>query len=238
MPLSEKDLYLPVKEYLVSNGYAVRGEVHHCDLTATRDEDLVIIELKKSLNLTLLIQATQRQKITDSVYVAVPKPSSGLNHKEWRKIEHLIKRLELGLILVDFGKEIPQVSIRFHPVPLDRKKIKKKRRSLIQEMHGRSEDYNIGGTAGIKQITAYREESIFIACILEEFGEMTPAQLKKMGTGKKTQSILYNNHYGWFERTGRGLYAIKPGAMREIEKFASALAFCQKKMLQLKQKEG
>jgi hypothetical protein len=31
-----------------------------------------------------------------------------------------------------------------------------------------------------------------------------------MNTGPKTTPILYNDVYGWFERVGRGLYALRP----------------------------
>jgi hypothetical protein len=45
-----------------------------------------------------------------------------------------------------------------------------------------------------------------------------------MGTGPKTQSILYNNHYGWFERRGRGLYGLKPKALPETEGYPEIVA--------------
>jgi hypothetical protein len=49
-------------------------------------------------------------------------------------------------------------------------------------------------------------------------GAASPAQLRAMNTGPKTQSILYNDVYGWFERVGHGLYALRPegrAALRE-----------------------
>ncbi len=33
--LLEKDLYGPMRDFLVGQGYTVRGEVKHCDITAT-----------------------------------------------------------------------------------------------------------------------------------------------------------------------------------------------------------
>ncbi|MCP4244022.1 MAG: hypothetical protein GY772_26015 [bacterium] len=65
--LKETDLYPPLHDYLVAQGYTVRSEVNDCDVTATKDEDLIVIEIKRSLNLTLLAQAARRQRITDSV---------------------------------------------------------------------------------------------------------------------------------------------------------------------------
>ena len=59
-PLKESDLYLPVKRFLESQGYEVKGEVGDCDVAATRgNEELVVVELKLSLNLELSRAATR-----------------------------------------------------------------------------------------------------------------------------------------------------------------------------------
>ena len=76
----ESDLYLPVKDYLEKHGYRVRGEVKNCDVVATKEDDLIVVELKTSVSMTLLVQATERQSISDSVYVAVPKPGKSNRH--------------------------------------------------------------------------------------------------------------------------------------------------------------
>ena len=65
--MKETDLSEPVKTYLKQQGYQVQSEVKDCDITAQRDDKLVIVELKTSVNMTLLIQATARQKITPFV---------------------------------------------------------------------------------------------------------------------------------------------------------------------------
>ena len=86
--IRESDLYLPVKEYLEINGYKVNSEVMDCDVTGLKDNEIVIVELKKKINITLLIQAVERLKITDAVYIAVPMPKRvGRNSK---KLERLI----------------------------------------------------------------------------------------------------------------------------------------------------
>ena len=68
----ESDLYQPVKDYLEKHGYTVRGEVKHCDMVAIKGDELIVVELKTGANMTLLVQATERQSISDSVYVAIP----------------------------------------------------------------------------------------------------------------------------------------------------------------------
>jgi hypothetical protein len=217
--ISETDLCEPIRRWLIQQGYTVRSEVRHCDVAARKGDELIVIEMKCKMNVTLLIQAAQRQKITDSVYVAIPRPKESLRTKHWKQIEHLLKRLELGLIVVSLGGDAPQIEILFHPMPLTRQKSRKKKRAILQEMEGRLDDFNQGGSVRRKLITAYRESAVFIACCLEKFGPMRPVQLRRLGTGPKTQAILYNNHYGWFDRIGEGVYALKSSALQELSKY-------------------
>jgi hypothetical protein len=212
----ETDLYEPLKKYLVAQGYTVRAEVNGCDVTATKDDDLIVIELKRSVNLTLLVQAAQRQRITDSVYVAVPAPPGGIWTKQWKGIRHVLRRLELGLILVTLRSRAPRVEVVFHPTPFDRKKQKHARRTVLQEMAGRSGDFNRGGSTQRKLVTAYRENAIQIASCLDALGPMSTRELRARGTGPKTTSILYDNVYEWFERLDRGVYGITRKGRKEL----------------------
>ncbi|UCH33822.1 MAG: hypothetical protein JSV65_14825 [Armatimonadota bacterium] len=212
--IAETDLYRPIYEHLVAQGYTVRSEVEHCDITATRGDELVVVELKRSFGTNLLVQATQRQKVADSVYVALPRPDEW--NQAWGRKLHLLKRLELGLILVSFDSGEPIVEVVFHPVPFDRRQRKSARRAVLQEIESRSGDFNEGGSYRRKIATAYRENAIHIACCLDVFGPLSPRQLRSLGTGPKTGSILYSDVYGWFDRIGRGLYGLRPQGRTEI----------------------
>lgn len=212
--LRETDLYGPIHDYLVTQGYDVRSEVRGCDITATQGDELIVVELKRSLTASLLLQATQRQRVTDSVYVALPKPPREQQRARWRHMLHLLQRLELGLILVSFSTGVPAVEVAFHPLPCERKRDNRRRRAILHEIAGRSGEYNQGGSTRLKILTAYRENAIFLACCLERYGHLEPAQLRDLGTGPKTLAILRRNVYGWFERIDRGLYGLK-GAGRE-----------------------
>ena len=45
--MKESDLYLPLKQFLESQNYEVKGEVQDCDVLALRDDEApVIVELK------------------------------------------------------------------------------------------------------------------------------------------------------------------------------------------------
>jgi hypothetical protein len=129
---------------------------------------------------------------------------------------HLLKRLELGLILVSFDGRRPAVEVVFHPLPFHRKKRGRDRRAVLKEMASRSYDFNEGGSTRRKLVTAYRENAVQIACYLDLLGPLSPRRLRALGTGPKTQSILYGNFYGWFDRIGPGLYTLRPQGRQEV----------------------
>ena len=220
--LAETDLYRPIASYLEKNGYTVRGEVNHCDVAAYKGDDLIVVELKRNLSVMLLAQAVERQKITDSVYVAIPRPA---NKRRWmatfKPIQALLRRLELGLILVSTDRRKPQIDIILHPSPYQKHRRKSARRAVIQEIGNRSADLNEGGCCRRKLVTAYRENAVFVACCLLELGPLTPKQLRTIGTGDKTFSILYRNVYSWFDRIGKGIYEINSRGRSEVGEFAS-----------------
>ncbi len=218
--ISESDLFEPVQKYLTTQGYSVKAEVRHCDITAVKDDELVVIELKKNLNITLLIQAANRQKFADSVYVAIATTAGKRLPRSFKDACHLLKRLELGLILVSFLKTKTKVEIIFHPSEFKKTKSHKRRQSIIREISGRTGNFNTGGSTGRQLVTAYRESVIHIACFLLEFDELSPAVLRKFGTSKITQRILADNHYGWFERVKRGVYRLHPQGKKALEQYS------------------
>ncbi len=217
-PFSETDLAGPVCGYLEAQGYRVRSEVKDCDIAAVKGDDLLIVELKKTLNLALVVQAVRRQRMTDSVYCAVPRPPNKWKWwKESRGVFHLLRRLELGLLLVSVGNGAPPVEVVFHPVPFSRRKRAPARRAVLEEIAHRTGDFNRAGSTRTKLMTAYRENAIHIACCLESRGRLSPAALRALGTGPKTQSILHFNAYGWFERVDKGVYALSPRGREELK---------------------
>ena len=233
--MKESELYQPIKDHLQASGYIVTGEVKNCDLVAQKGNELIAIELKTAANMTLMIQATDRQAITDSVYVAVPTPRNPRT-SQWRGIKRVLRRLELGLITVDLERNIPLVTIEFDPLPSQRKQLNRRRRAVIKELDGRSGDYNTGGTNKRKRITAYRETAIYIAtCMETKKRPMKPAELRSYDTGKKTTSILSANHYGWFQRVDRGIYQLTDRGKTELANYPEIVARCQQKLREFKE---
>ncbi|HBN82321.1 MAG TPA: hypothetical protein DDZ89_00600, partial [Clostridiales bacterium] len=99
--MKETELYKPVKELFEKMGYTVNGEVTDMDVTAVRGDELIVVEMKTGFNVTLLLQAVKRQKITEQVYVAIPRPTYKKRFsQDFKDKEYLIRRLSLGLILV------------------------------------------------------------------------------------------------------------------------------------------
>jgi hypothetical protein len=230
----ECDLSDPITGFLSAQGYTVRAEVKNCDITATRDDFLVIVELKTAFSIDLLIQAMERQGAADAVYIGLPAEGtfakSSRYDKRRRGVETLLKRLQIGLILVHFAPEPdvpPLVEVALDPIIESKPKARpKKRQTILREIAGRSGDYNVGGTTGVKRTTAYREQALFLAACLEAHGTSTPAQLCVRGATRKAGDILFKNVYGWFVREGRGTYSLAPDAIAEMERdWLPALAF-------------
>ncbi|MBT2644210.1 hypothetical protein J7I80_18350 [Bacillus sp. ISL-41] len=224
--LYEADLYEPIQKHFSKQGYRVNGEVIDCDLTAVKDEELIIVELKLNLNIDLLLQATRRQRLTDLVYIAIPKPKR-ISRKRWNDITQLVRRLELGLIIVSLAGNRKKIEFKVHPEPYKRMTSKntRKKAALIKEIEGRSADYNIGGSNKTKIMTAYKENCIQIACYLEKLGQMSPKALVALGTGDKTPLILQKNYYKWFERMERGIYVITEQGKADLEEYPELVEY-------------
>ncbi|RXI96654.1 hypothetical protein DS745_23435 [Anaerobacillus alkaliphilus] len=233
--LLEVDLYKPIQRFLVKEGFEVYGEVNDCDIAAVKGDELVVVELKLTLNVDLLVQAAKRQRLTDLVYIAIPKPKYNLRSKKWVDICHLIKRLELGLIVVSTVGRGKKADVLFHPSAFDRKKSmrqnKRKRESLRKEIDGRSANYNVGGSTRTKIMTAYKENCIQIACYLDKYGPSSPKVLRELGTGDKTSSILTKNYYRWFERVKRGTYALTEKGLQDLSEYPELVGYYLEKVV-------
>ena len=206
--MKESDLFEPVKKLFEKMQYAVNAEVKDCDVTAVRNGELVIIELKKSLSVTLLSQGVKRQRYGDGVYIAVPKPKN-YSPKKMRDTFSVIKKLELGLIFVTVRGTHSFAEIVFNPTSYKKpSENTAKRNEILKEIGGRTVDVNIGGVTGKKIATAYTEKCILIACILDKYGAMSAKEIRALGGDEKAWNILNSNVYGWFEKIGSGIYGI------------------------------
>lgn len=221
---NETELYEPVKRYMEALGFVVRGEVHHCDLVAIRgDEPPVIVELKKTLNLPLLVQGLDRLSQSDQVYVAVEMPETGRapHGLKWSDLSRLCRRLGLGLMTVRFYKtRKPAVNVVCEPGSYTPRTSKLKSSRLLYEFRERSGDYNVGGSTKRKLVTAYREKALAAAIMLKRHGSLSPKQLRDLTDNPKSASMLQKNYYRWFERAGRGIYRLTPLGEQALEQYS------------------
>ncbi|MBN1620519.1 hypothetical protein JW890_07330 [candidate division WOR-3 bacterium] len=221
--MKETELHLPLKNFLEKRGYSVNCEVNNCDIVARKDGELIVVETKTRLSLSLLAQANLRKELTDSVYIAVPF-LGGKSLKNYKNVRKLLRRLEIGLIAVYMKKKKTSVDVILHPLPYAGRKSKKKIRAVISEIEGRHAELNVSGSpGGTPKMTSYRLEALKIASLLHGAGESTPKKLLSMGCSEKTYSILYNNFYGWFERKGRGVYKINSSGEKALAVYKKVL---------------
>ena len=210
MPLREADLYPPVKAFLQAQGYEVKAEIGHLDVLARRgDEPPVVVELKTGFSLALVLQGVERQTLFDHVYLAIPVSSDRGWTLRYKDIIRLCRRLGLGLLAVRTGAA-PKVEAHLDPGPHAPHRNAAKAGRLLREFDRRVGDPNTGGTSGVKRMTAYRQDALRCVAHLTVTGPCSPARIARATGVTRAASILRADHYGWFERTARGVYALTP----------------------------
>ncbi|MGB0505709.1 MAG: DUF2161 domain-containing phosphodiesterase [Pikeienuella sp.] len=220
--MREADLYEPVKTYLMSQGYEVKAEIGACDLMAKRgDEPPVIVELKLSFSLALVMQGIDRQTLSDTVYLAVPVSGKKGWRLRYKDIIRLCRRLGLGLLAV---RDNGSVEAHLDPGPYKPNLNYKKRGRLLKEFERRVGDPNIGGATGVKKVTAYRQDALRCAQYLQTAGPTKAAEVAKATGVSRATTLMRADHYGWFEKVSRGVYALTPNGATGLEQFATAVS--------------
>lgn len=210
--MKESDLYLPLKQFLESQGYEVKGEVEDCDVLAVRgDEDPVIVELKLSLNLAVVLQAVERLSLTSTVYIGVPEKNKTLQQQQ-KRIKKMLRMLGLGLVTINPARKVAPVAVLLDPGEYRPRKSKPRTQRLLGEFAQRVGDPNAGGSDRRKGVmTAYRQQALAIAGYLDAHGPAKASDLARDLGIPASRGILYRNVYGWFERGEKpGIYALSP----------------------------
>ncbi len=200
----EVDLYPPIKAFLEGEGFEVKGEIGGCDVVAVRGgEPPVIVELKLRFTLGLVLQAVDRLRVAETVYVAVPAEVA-----RRRGIRPLCRRLGLGLLLVHGPRRGVEVAVEPGPYrpPRDRRRSAR----LLAEHTRRAGDPTPGGATRVPIMTAYRQEATRIADVLA-VGPASVAALRVAAAAPNAGRILARDPYGWFERVERGTYRLRDG---------------------------
>jgi hypothetical protein len=210
--MREATLYEPIKRFLENQGYEVKAEVGVADVVAVRgDESAVVVELKTAFSLSLFHQATERQTITDSVYIAVPASQRRGFRRALRRNLTLCRRLGLGLITVRLRDQL--VVVQVDPAPYRPRQSQWKKARLLGEFSRRVGDPNVGGATRRGLVTAYRQDALRCVKFLSENGASKAAFVAKGSGVNNARRIMFDNYYGWFERVGTGIYDLNPEAI-------------------------
>lgn len=223
IPASEAALYGPVKRFLETHGYEVKGEVCGCDVVARRaDEPPVIVELKLRVTTALLLQGIDRLALSERVYLAVPRPPRAYRGiaPETPAVRRLCRRLGLGLLVV--GRDT--VAVVEEPVPYRPRPARQRAARLVAEFERRAGDPNVGGRTRAPVVTAYRQDALRVASALAANGPMRLGELRAVTGVAAAARILQRNVYGWFGRLGRGTYALSESGRDALGQFADAVA--------------
>ena len=199
----EASLYPPVKRFLESLGYVVKGEIGGCDLVGVHQDGTVVVigELKLRFNLDLLLQAVDRMPACDEVWLAV-RSSSRQGRERDPRVRKLCRLLGLGLLSIT---KAGQVDILVPSGPWRPRRDPQRRSRLVKEHQSRRGDPVSGGSTRMPIMTAYRQQALACAAALAQ-APGRPRDLRS--TIPDAPKILLRNVYGWFVRQERGLYAL------------------------------
>ena len=221
--MPEVDLYRPVKRFLEAQGYTVKGEIKSCDIVAMRGDDApVVVELKEHLNLALVLQAVDRLRVSEAVYIAfrIGKGHSASWRSRRKQVTSLLRRLGLGLLTVSSrGNVIPVLD----PAPYRPKSDAGRRERLLREFAERVGDPEAGGSAARQRLTAYRQDALRCARELASADVLKVSVIRERAEVLRAGSILLDNHYGWFERVKTGHYQLAPKGRRDLVQWSDAL---------------
>jgi hypothetical protein len=215
--MKESDLYLPLKQYLESQNYEVKGEVLNCDVMAIRGKEApVVIELKLTINLTVVLQSVDRLSLTSKVYIGIPEQCKSLKRHR-KQIIKLLRMLGLGLIAIEPVRKKGNVNVLLDPSEYKPRKSKHRQERLLGEFEKRVGDPNLGGMDKRKGImTSYRQRALAIAQFLQKQGPTKASHIAMILQDSKARDITYRNFYGWFDRVSLGVYDLSPRGKKEI----------------------
>jgi hypothetical protein len=214
----ETSLYLPVKRFLESLGFHVKGEIGGCDLVAIASGSppiVVVGELKLTFNLDLLLQGIDRADICDEVWLAVSASRRNGRERDAR-VRKLCRRLGFGLLAVS---ETGSVEIISSPDAAMPRRNHRRRSRIVEEHKRRHGDPMRGGGSRAPIMTAYRQQALACAAKVG-LGLRRPRDLKP--SIPEAPKILHRNVYGWFERVDRGVYALTEAGEAALRRWPQA----------------
>jgi len=216
--VAETALYKPVKAFLESRGFEVKGEICGCDIVGVRAGEppiMIITELKLAFTLELVLQAVDRLRAADEVWLAVRATPKGRDRDG--RVHRLCRLLGFGLLSVDIASNA--VTGVTEPTAYRPRPNLPQRRRFLKEHAGRRGDPAAGGSTRQPIMTAYRQRALACAAALRG-GPARPKDLRSHAPD--AGPILLRNVYGWFERVQPGLYRLAPAGEAALRQWAVA----------------
>ena len=195
---NETDLYLPVQRFFSELGFKVDAEVRDCDIVASKDDIVVICELKRGFTIELVYQLVNRKKMTPYVYAVIPRPKN-MRSAAFKKKLDILRALECGLLVV--LNSTKRVDVVLEPKGEDTKKKQEYRKGIVKEVSVRKMSLNLGGQSRRKIVTAHKESLIAALCYIEKYGTIKTRECKD-----NIKAVLQRNHYDFFVRVDKGVY--------------------------------
>lgn len=213
----ESDLSLSAKQFLLDQGCTdVYGEVRDIDLVGKNSSLLIGIELKKSLNITVLAQAANRTNSLNYVYIGIPRKG----FKTYRQLSPVYKLFiehhKLGLVLLDPPKDHWKYGDFIYYEIIKHPKINRitpHRESVEREMNDFTKD-RLGGQTSSEVITPYKfmrdEVYNYLKAVRNRWGDGWKTIDEILEVCKRVENHYSNprgslyqllNRYSWIEKS-------------------------------------
>jgi hypothetical protein len=218
----ERELYKPVKAFLESFGYSVKGEIGDCDLVGLQGGEtpiVVIGEMKLTFNLELVLQGVDRAAAGDEIWLAARLSARGRGRESDARFRNLCRRLGFGLLGVSRSGIVEPLVSPAAPAP---RRDSRRRSRLIEEHRKRRGDPVAGGGSRAPIMTAYRQQALVCAAALAPLPRR-PRDLRIHAPNAAT--MLRDNVYGWFVRVERGIYALTDAGRAALVRWPTADPF-------------
>jgi hypothetical protein len=220
-PTRETSLYAPVKRFLETLGFDVKGEVCGCDLVALRADKprsgrvsgartiesprwpLASLASAAGGDEPPVLQGINRTAACDEVWLAVRIAGRGGRENDPR-VRKLCRFLGFGLLGV---MATGRVEVLVEPGPWRPRRDPKRRSRLVNEHRRRLGDPVAGGCTKVPIMTAYRQQALACAASLLSGPRRTREIRVAIPDAPK---IFLRNVYGWFARVERGVYTLTP----------------------------
>ena len=122
------------------------------------------------------------------------------------------------------GSTAAGVEVVLDPAPYRPRRRTANLTRLLGEHTRRVGDPNRGGVTRTPIVTAYRQEALRCAILIERGGRASLKALRETGLVPNAPRILQRDVYGWFRRLQRATYALTDRARLDISRFAASRA--------------